>query len=226
MKTGGSICGNCCLLLVISAYARITSNMENEYFSRFREFLDSGTPKAKITKVALCVLAVASIPALVLIAASMGNAVQIFKQFKTSKKFSDKQIKDSINYLRYQKLIEYVADKNGKTIVKITTKGKTRLRAFSIDLMEIKKPKKWDSKWRLVIFDIPIRFTKGREALRYHLKQLNFFQFQKSAWIYPYPCEDEIIFIANFFGVGKCVEILTVEGILREEKIKRHFKLA
>jgi len=41
--------------------------------------------------------------------------------------------------------------------------------------------------------------------LRFHLKNLNFFQFQKSAWICPYPCEDEIIFIADFFGVGKYV---------------------
>ena len=108
---------------------------------------------------------------------------------------------------------------------KITKKGETKLRAFSIDLMEIKKPKKWDGKWRLVMFDIPMRFTKGREALRYHLKDLNFFQFQKSAWIYPYPCEDEIIFIADFFGVGKYVEVLTAERLLNEEKLKKHFNL-
>ena len=75
------------------------------------------------------------------------------------------------------------------------------------------------------MFDIPMRFTKGREALRYHLKKLNFFQFQKSAWIYPYPCEDEIIFIADFFGLGKHVEILTVESILRDKKVKKYFHL-
>ncbi|TSC77679.1 MAG: phenylacetic acid degradation operon negative regulatory protein [Parcubacteria group bacterium Gr01-1014_24] len=197
--------------------------MKNKYFDKFREFLNSGTPNAKIVEITLCLLAIASIPALVLIAASMGNAVQLFGQFKTSKRFSKKQITDSFIYLQRQKLIEYIADKNGKTIVGITKKGETRLRAFDIDLIKIKKPKKWDGKWRLVMFDIPIRFTKGREALRYHLKELDFFQFQKSAWIYPYPCEDEIIFIADFFGVGKYVEVLTAESILRDEKIKRHF---
>ena len=199
--------------------------MENQYISRFKEFLDSGTPKAKITKVALCVFAVASIPMLVFIAASMGNAVQIFKQFKTSRHFSKKQITDSITHLYRQKLIEYIADKNGKVVVKITKKGQARLRAFDIELIEIKKSKKWDGKWRLVMFDIPMRFTKGREALRFHLKKLNFFQFQKSAWIYPYPCEDEIIFITDFFGLGKYVEILTVESILRDEKLKKYFHL-
>lgn len=199
--------------------------MENKSLQKFREFLDSGTKGAKATQIALCVFAVASVPVLIFVAAAMGNAVQVFKQFESSKHFSKKQIKNSINHLRREKLIEYITDKNGKTVVKITKKGEQRLRAFDIELMEIKKPKKWDGKWRLVMFDIPMRFTKGREALRLHLKELDFFQFQKSAWIYPYSCEDEIIFIADFFGVGKYVEVLTVENILRDEKIKKYFQL-
>lgn len=212
-------------MLINSAYAKINSNMSNEYFSKFKEFLDSGTRKAQVTQVALCILAIVSVPALVLIAASMGNALQVFKQFESSKRFSKKQIQNSFTHLHRQKLIEYIADKNGKTIVKITKKGESKLRTFAIDLIEIKKPKKWDGKWRLVMFDIPMRFTKGRESLRYHLKDLGFFQFQKSAWIYPFPCEDEIIFIADFFGVRKCVEILTVESILDDQKLKKHFHL-
>ena len=177
--------------------------MQNERFFSLREFLGSGTQKAKVTQVALCVLAVASIPALVLIAAAMGNAVQVFKQFEGSRHFSDKQIKRALYHLRQARLIEYVSEKNGKTIVKITKKGESNLRAFAIDLIRIDKPKKWDKKWRLVMFDIPMRFTKGREALRFHLKKLNFYQFQKSAWIYPFPWGEEKIFKADFFGKFK-----------------------
>ena len=192
------------------------------YTEQLKNFLNSDTPRAKIATVILCVLALASIPVLVVGTGAIGNAVQMFRG---SKKYSKKQISSAVDSIKRQKLIEYVRDKNGQTIVKITQKGKTKLRAFSIDLMEIKKPKKWDGKWRLVMFDIPMRFTKGREALRYHLKDLDFYQFQKSAWIYPYPCEEEIIFIADFFGVGKFVEILTVESVLKDEKIKKHFNL-
>lgn len=200
-------------------------NNKEGYTKRLKDFLDSDTKEAKIATVALCVLALASAPVLVLGAAVMGNALQCFKMFKGSSKYSKKQIRSAINSVKRQKLIEYIADKNGKTIVKITKKGEARLRAFDIELMKINTPKKWDGKWRLVMFDIPMRFTKGREALRYHLKELGFFQFQKSAWVYPYPCEDEIIFIADFFGIGKHVEVLTVENILREEKIKRYYNL-
>ncbi|MDP2789089.1 MAG: hypothetical protein Q8O46_03510 [bacterium] len=195
------------------------------YLTKFRDFLDSGTPGAKATEVSLIILALASLPVLVFIAAAMGNAVQVFKQFETSRHFSKKQIRNSLNHLRRKKLIEYVCDRNGKTIIKITRKGETRLHAFSIDLMTIKKPSVWDGKWRLVMFDIPLRFTKGREALRYHLKDLGFYQFQKSAWIYPYPCEDEIIFIADFFGVRKFIEILTVKEMLNERELKNKFGL-
>ena len=106
-----------------------------EKFFRIREFLDSGTQNAKIAQVTLCIVAIASLPALVFLAAAMGNAVQIFKQFETSKRFNKKQIRNTINYLRRQKLIEYIADKDGKTIVKITKKGETRLKAFDIDLI-------------------------------------------------------------------------------------------
>ncbi|MBP9748196.1 MAG: hypothetical protein KBD17_01040 [Candidatus Pacebacteria bacterium] len=201
-------------------------NIEQEsYTEKLKDFLNSDTPKAKIATIALCVLALASIPVLVVGAGAMGNAVQVFRKFPSSKKYSNKQISSTLGGLKRNKLIEYVCDKNGKTIVKITTKGWTRLKAFSIELIEIKKPTKWDGKWRMVMFDIPMRFTKGREALRYHLKDLDFFQFQKSAWIYPHPCEDEIIFIADFFGVGKFVEILTVDSISRDEKVKRYFHL-
>ena len=200
-------------------------NKNEGYQERLKNFLNSDTTEAKIATVALCVLALASIPVLVIGAGVMGNAVQCFKMFNGSKKYSKKQISSAVDSIKRQKLIEYVADQNGKTIVKITKKGEIRLRAFAIDLIEIKKPKKWDGKWRLAMFDIPMRFTKGREALRYHLKDLNFVQFQKSAWIYPYPCEDEIIFIADFFGIGKYVEVLTVENVLRDEKLRKHFHL-
>jgi len=198
---------------------------KEEYKKRLKEFLEGDTTEAKIANVALCVLALASLPVLVFAASAIGNAVQAFQVFKGTKKYSKRQIQSAVESIQRQQLIEYVADKEGKTIIKITKKGQTRLRSFDIDLMKIKKPKKWDGKWRLVMFDIPIRFTKGRESLRFHLKDLDFFQFQKSAWVCPYPCEDEIIFIADFFGVGKYVEVLTVERILRDEKLKKYFKL-
>jgi hypothetical protein len=75
------------------------------------------------------------------------------------------------------------------------------------------------------MYDFPIRFKKTRNAFRWKLKDLGFFQFQKSAWIYPYPCGGEILFVADFYGVRKHIEILEVDKILDDKKIKAHFGL-
>jgi len=195
------------------------------YKERLRNFLDEDTAEAKISSVLLCVLAVISIPFLVFAAAALGNAVQIVRIFKGTQHYSKAQIISAMQSLKRQRLIEYVCDKNGKTLVRITKKGEIKLKAFDIELMKIKKPKKWDKKWRLVMFDIPIRFKKGREALRYHLKDLGFYQFQKSAWIYPYPCEDEILYISDFYGIGRYVDILTIDYLSRDVILQEYFSL-
>ena len=93
-----------------------------EYKERLKDFLNSDTKGAKIAVVALCVLAVASVPIIVIGVGALGNAVQVFKMFKGSKEYSNKQISSVIYSMKRQKLIEYIYDNNGKTILKITKK--------------------------------------------------------------------------------------------------------
>jgi len=111
-----------------------------------------------------------------------------------------------------------------KISVKLTNRGKERVIKFSFDLLEIKKPEKWDGKWRIIIFDIPNKYKQAREALRCKIKELGLRQLQKSVWIYPYDCEDEILFVAEAFEVQKYIEIITAERLLHSNVIKKHFK--
>ena len=192
---------------------------------KFKEFLNSDTPQATITKLALCTVAVASIPALGITALAVGNIMVVFKKYTKNKNYKNKQFSDGFANLRRQKLIEYVSDRSGVTTVRITSKGESKLRSFAIDLLTISKPKHWDGKWRMVMFDLPVRYNKARHSLRFKLKQLGFVQFQKSVWIYPYPCVDEILFIADYYKVGKYVEVLTVSEINNDLKLKKAFNL-
>ncbi len=197
----------------------------DEYLGKIKNFLDEDTLESKITKVILGVIAVASSLGVVFLAVGLGNAVQVFSMFKKSKKYSKFQIKSAMVNLHKRKLIEYISDKKGVITVRITTKGESVLRLFSIDLIKIQKPKQWDHKWRIVMFDLPIKYTKARDSLRLKLKQLGFVQFQKSVWIYPYPCFDEILFITDYYKIGKYVEVLEVLNLLHEEKFKKLFNL-
>ena len=125
---------------------------------------------------------------------------------------------------RRYKFIRRVKDGNVDRYT-LTSKGEHKFRKIFIDEVVIKKQKKWDGKWRLVIYDLPIRFKKVRDSFRWKLKDLGFYRFQKSAWIYPYPCEGELLFIADFYGVRKHIEILEVNKILSDTKLRSHFSL-
>ncbi len=192
---------------------------------KIENFLHSDNIPATATKFVLMGLAVGSV--------AFGGAVipgvlKILDEFnklgKNEEKYNKKEIENAVQNLRRQKFIEIMADYGGKTKIKLTNKGKERLVEFSFDTLEIKKPKKWDGKWRMVIFDIPDRFKLAREALREKIRELGLRQLQKSVWVYPFECEDEILFIAEAFEIERYVEIITVEKFMHENMTKRLFK--
>ena len=91
--------------------------------------------------------------------------------------------------------------------------------------MKIKKPTKWDDEWRVVIFDIPERFKKAREALRKKLKDLGFIKLQESVFVLPYECENEINFITEIFLIRPFVRFMRVKSFTNEEQIRLRFGL-
>jgi DNA-binding transcriptional regulator PaaX len=199
--------------------------LNKRQIENFKEFLDSGTTKSQITKIALITIAVGSVPFIVAGGSAIGNAVKIFKVFNKKERYKDRQIYHAFTNLKRNKFIEYVSDKSGVTTVRITRKGESKLKSFEIDTLEIKKPSKWDGKWRVVMFDLPIQYKKIRDSLRFKIKQIGFKQLQKSVWIYPYPCTDEILFIVDYYKVGKYIEIITADEILNDSKLRNEYDL-
>jgi len=143
-------------------------------------------------------------------------------------KYDKKQMKRAVDNLKRRKLIEIISEKDGRIRISLTNKGAKRVREFTFKNLAIQKPQKWDRKWRVIIFDIPTqpkRLNSARAALREKIKELGFYKLQKSVWIHPYPCEDEILLIGEIFEVISCLEILTVEKLLHETKVKNFFNL-
>jgi len=154
-------------------------------------------------------------------------ALAIFSVFKAKIKndtYNKKQIFNSIGFLKRRGLVRQNL-KKGKLEMVLTPKGYKDISYINIDLIQINRPKGWDKKWRVVMFDIPVRFNKGREGIRWKLKEFGFFQLQKSVWVYPFDCVKEIAEIANFWGVSKYIEIMLVENISNEQKLRVHFNL-
>ena len=101
--------------------------------------------------------------------------------------------------------------------IKITKKGESRILKYRIEDITIDKPSTWDKKWRLVIFDIPDHSKKKSNVLRNKLYNLGFLQYQKSIFIYPYPCQDQIDFIKEVFEVSGYVKLIIAIKIDDEE---------
>ena len=196
---------------------------------RLENFFYSDTPAATATKF---LLAFVGIGVIVCGGAIVPGILKVIDEFgmpeSKSKRYSHKQLSNAFANLKRQKLVEIIKEKDGKMHVKLTNKGKKRMVEFSIDTLKIKKPKKWDGKWRVLMFDIPTKpkiYNQAREALRSKIKELGFFQMQKSVWVCPFECEDELLFVAELYHVEKYIEVLTVEKLLHGNMLKRKFKL-
>ena len=131
----------------------------------------------------------------------------------------------SITYLKRRRLVS-IAAKDGQQILTLSENGKKRVLQFDLDRLQIKRPRKWDGYWRLVLFDIPEKYKLGREALRSKLKQLGFYQLQKSCFIHPFDCKSEITFISEIFEVAPYVNFILVNDLEGASQLVKHFNLS
>jgi|SRR3989338_4281864 len=87
------------------------------------------------------------------------------------------------------------------------------------------KHKKWDGKWRVVIFDVWESTREKRDSLRYEIKNFGFIQLQRSVWIYPYDCAEFIELLKTDLSFGKNIRYMVVEKLDHDEKLRKYFKL-
>lgn len=91
--------------------------------------------------------------------------------------------------------------------------------------LTIPRPKQWDGKWRMVLFDIPAKKAKQRNSFRARLKELGLILYQNSVWVYPYPLEKTIRMISDFYMISDCVLFAVAEKLNNGENLARRFGL-
>lgn len=127
-------------------------------------------------------------------------SVNLIRNFKRWHKYKKRNVSDTFQRLRRQGCIKIEKEEH-EIRISLTDEGKKMAGWLQIDALKIKPSKKWDKKWRIVIFDIAQLKKFYREAFRGKLKELGFYPLQKSVWIHPYNCYDEIELLRNFFGL-------------------------
>lgn len=131
----------------------------------------------------------------------------------------------AIASLYQSKLVGGKSNRDGTYTLILTREGRTKALAYNLEKMSIRRPKMWDQKWRVVIFDIPEHFRKRRDALRAHLQGLDFYELQKSVFVHPHECTDEIEYLIEFYQLRKFVRTLLADSIDNELHLKQHFKI-
>ena len=155
---------------------------------------------------------------------------QYFKIVKGIKKewewINKRNLHRVIQNLYRSHLIDAKDNSDGTTTMVLTEFGKKHALTYQIDTIIIPPMNKWDRKWRIVMFDVPEKHKKARDALSRSLKNMGFEQLQKSVFVHPFECSKEIIFVAEFFNVRPYIRHVLADHIDNEAMLKKKFNLA
>lgn len=143
---------------------------------------------------------------------------------KVWSKYNQARLKQSLKRMTDRKLLE-IKKVGDEILVVVSEKGKKELLRYNFQKMSLEKPKVWDGKWHVVIFDVVESKKNFRNALRQRIKELGMFQLQKSVFVTPYPCEKEIAFLRQYFQIGDEVSVFTAVNLEEEGFLKKKFRL-
>jgi CRISPR-associated endonuclease Cas2 len=128
-----------------------------------------------------------------------------------------------IRQLHQSKAVSLRNNPDGTIELILTEKGKRKALRCGLERMKILN-QKWDGKWRLVVFDIPESRRNVRNALRGMLKRIGFYELQKSVFVHPYECKNEIQLLVEFFKLNKNVRYGTLLSIDNDLHLKNIFR--
>ena len=134
---------------------------------------------------------------------------------KTYTSYQRKRTRDALARLSEKGLVSFTDG-----LVRLTAKGQDYL---DRQLLQERRPQRWDKKWRIVIFDIPETRKASRNALRDMLKHIGFRKLQQSTWLYPYDCEELVSLLKTDYKLGKEVLYIIADKIENDVKFRKAF---
>ena len=156
------------------------------------------------------------------------NSLSVYRalrDFDALQAVSDRQLRTVSKYIVDRKYVVLERSVDGGARISVSICGKNILKRAALLQMRPRPQARWDGLWRLVMFDVPSRQKAARDRFAGLLKTLGFVHYQKSVFICPHPCEDELEVIAEFYGISDCVDIVLATKIAREREYRRHFKI-
>jgi len=162
-------------------------------------------------------------------AIGIGAIMKLYKEWERENdikewdKYNLPRLRFILKRMMKQQYIRMKPMPDGSTILTLTKKGMLQNLKYNIETMKIEKPKKWDGRWWLVMYDISKFKRREQDMFRRMLKRFNMLPLQKSVYLYPYPCEHEIEFLRGYFDVPEAVIVMRVTALENELQYRRYF---
>jgi len=188
------------------------------------EIFPTQSNRIPLRNIVLGSIAIAGIISVALIAP---NAVQLLKfvRIKHKPKYDFRyRVPETIRKLQAQGLIT-ISTRNSVAYAALTKNGRKILLREKIRIRAIPKPKIWDGKWRMVIFDVQETRKVLRDRFREELQRFGFVKVQNSVWVFPYDCADLIFLLKMERQIGKEVLYVIAEHIEGDSFLRQQFNL-
>lgn len=178
--------------------------------------------RVNITKVILTILATGGLMTMAVLAP---NALQSLELLTGRRKYNRRYyLKTTASRLANKGLIRWEKG-NNKTFAGITDKGRQTLARYQLGDYDFQKPKRWDGKWRLLIFDIKESKREVRNQFRLELSNFGFRRLQNSVWVTPHECGELSFLLKTALGLGREVIYISESKIENDKELRKIFSL-
>lgn len=198
----------------------------SEYKNEIATLEKTVSAQSQRTRVETAVLGTLALAGVITIAAMGPGALQLlrFVQPHLNEIGQKQTIRRTIGRLIKQGYIE----KRGERY-HITDSGKkhldVKIQAAQLTLLRNSTSRKWDKKWRVVIFDVKESRRGIRNELRSLLITTGFIKLQNSVWVYPHRCDEVIALLKFHLRLGRDLVYIIADGIEGDEVLRKHFRL-
>lgn len=133
-------------------------------------------------------------------------------------RFNLSLLRRNLRRLQKQDLIKLTNHKE----IELTNKGKISF-IQQITQLKSEKIKEWQGTWYLVIYDISnLKHTKQRQFRRV-LQQMHFLQLQRSVYLTPLPCFEQIKFLRYQFDLNNEVMVIEASKLENDHEYRKYF---
>lgn len=176
--------------------------------------------------VGLTLLGMAAVCGMLVVGAVAPKIFSVFDRSGRHRRyFSRDNFRDRVRYLQRRGYIHVTEDDTDIMEIKLTDLGEEQVVKRALGDLRIVPQVQWDGRWRIIIFDIPERNKWAREGIRECLKRMGFYRLQKSIFVFPYPCRDEIEFLGRLYDVQGDIRFIETDSISSDDDLRSFFSL-